>query len=183
MGRRIILKKEFFSRATPVVAKELLGKYLVRKRNGKETAHMITEAEAYDGFFDKASHAYKGKTPRAKVMFGEPGIWYVYLVYGMHEMLNVVTGERDYPAAVLIRGVEGINGPGKLTKAFSITRAFNNKKAGRETGLWIEDRGTIVAKKNIASTPRVGVHYAGSYWAGRPWRFVLLSLDQPGENK
>ncbi|MBI2035602.1 MAG: DNA-3-methyladenine glycosylase [Candidatus Liptonbacteria bacterium] len=100
-----ILKKPYFQKSTVVVARNLLGKFLVRRIKGKEIAAMITEVEAYDGFKDKASHAHRGKTARNAVMFGEAGVWYVYLTYGMHWMLNVVTGPKDYPAAVLIRGV------------------------------------------------------------------------------
>lgn len=134
---------------------------------------MITEVEAYEGLDDRASHASRGKTPRNAVMFGPPGRWYVYLVYGMHEMLNVVTGSEGHPGAVLIRGVEGIEGPGRLTKQLSITRALNTKTAAPESGVWIEDRGVDVAPARILKTPRIGVAYAGEEWAGKPWRFVL----------
>lgn len=181
---RKILNKAFFNRATLKVARELLGKFLVVK--GK--AYMITEVEAYDGPHDKASHAHKGKTARNEVMFGEAGYWYVYLVYGMYNMLNIVTGKKDYPAAVLIRGtrldstdksrqVEGVNGPGKLTKAFKIDKRFNKKKVERKTGLWIEDRGVKVKKSEIKRTPRIGVDYAGAC-AKKPYRFVLVKIRQ-----
>jgi DNA-3-methyladenine glycosylase len=166
---RKILQKDFFEQPTLSVSEGLLGKFLVR--DGR--AYMITEVEAYDGFEDRASHASRGKTPRNTVMFGEAGVWYVYFVYGMHHMLNIVTGEKDYPAAVLIRGVEGISGPARLTKALGIDRAMNEQKAARKSGLWIEDRGIIVPKNHIERTPRIGVAYAGEEWAGKPWRFVV----------
>lgn len=192
---RKVLGKSFFERSALEVAEDLLGKFLVKQEKGKEKAYMITEVEAYDGFEDKASHAHKGKTARNEIMFGEAGYWYVYLVYGMHNMLNIVTGKKDYPAAVLIRGVEEINpirsqnkkfcrnqkfltsyrtsGPGKLTKFLKIDRKFNKKKAERKTGLWIEDRGIKIKKSEIKKTPRIGVDYAGEC-AKKLYRFVLI---------
>ena len=163
---------EFFERDTLIVARELLGKYLVRRTRGKEISVMITEVEAYDGFEDKASHAHKGETARNKPMFGEAGVWYVYLVYGMYEMLNIVTGKKGYPAAVLIRGVEGVVGPGRLTKFLQITRSLNNKRAIPESGLWIEDWGAVIVDNMIKKTPRIGVGYAG-VWAKKKYRFVM----------
>lgn len=133
---------------------------------------MITETEAYDGPDDKASHAHRGKTARNEVMFREAGFWYVYLVYGMHHMLNIVTGKKEYPAAVLIRGAGEYDGPGKLAKALRINRQQNGKKAGRLGGLWIEDRGVSISKRRIQKTPRIGVAYAEE-WAKKPYRFVL----------
>jgi len=170
--RKVLLKK-FFNRSAPEVAENLIGKYLVRKVRGKESAFMITEVEAYEGHEDKASHASKGKTKRTEVMFSSPGVFYIYLVYGMYEMLNIVTGANGYPAAVLIRGVKGINGPGRLTKNLNITRALNAKKVASESGLWIEDRGDKIPKKYITKTPRIGVGYAGPVWSQKQYRFVL----------
>ena len=175
-----VLPSSFFRRPVLVVAQELLGKFLVRRVRGKTTAAMITEVEAYDGPHDKACHAYRGKTPRNAVMFGPAGRWYVYFVYGMHWMLNIVTGEKGYPAAVLIRGVcsedaRGAgewNGPAKLTKALAVDRVFNGKPAVKKAGLWIEDRGIGVSHRQIVRTPRIGVAYAG-IWAKKPYRFVL----------
>lgn len=173
----MILKGKFFERSAIVVARTLLGKYLVRKHHGKIIALMITETEAYDGPLDLASHASKGRTARTEVMFGDSGIWYVYLIYGMYDMLNIVTGPRDYPAAILIRGVEGIHGPGKLTRELGITRALNTKPATIKTGLWIEDRCYEAMPHSIERTPRIGVGYAGP-WAKKPWRFVLKNKKQ-----
>ena len=169
-----ILASDFFNRPTSEVAEELLGKYLVRRLpDGHTEALMITEVEVYDGFNDKASHASRGKTTRNTPMFGEPGYWYVYFTYGIHWMLNIVTREKDYPAAVLIRGVEGISGPARVTKHFSIHRELNNQKANKKTGLWIEDRGVFISRKKIKKTSRIGVNYAGPYWSKRHWRFVI----------
>ncbi len=167
-----ILKNDFYNRPTLEVAEELLGKFLVIKKGGQKTALMIREAEAYDGPEDRASHAHKGKTERTSVMFGPAGHWYVYLVYGMYFMLNIVTGPKDYPAAILIRGAGELAGPGKLTKTLGITKAFNRQAALPKTGLWIEDRGAIPGMR-IRKTPRIGVAYAGPVWSKKPYRFLL----------
>jgi len=167
-----ILSRQFFNRSAVSVAPELLGKFLVRKRKGVIENYLITETEAYDGPNDLASHASKGKTKRTEVMFGPAGYWYVYLIYGVYEMLNVVTGPEGYPSAVLIRGVKGVDGPGKLTRQLGITRVFNKKTATKTSGLWIEDRGIVIPKTSIIQTSRIGVAYAGE-WVKKPWRFVL----------
>lgn len=177
----MVLGNKFFERPTLIVAKDLLGKYLVRRVGGKTKCFMITEVEAYDGFKDKASHASRGKTLRNAPMFGEAGRWYVYFTYGMHYMLNIVTGPKNYPAAILIRGVEGvnssvagINGPGRITKQLKIDKIFNNQIAAQKTGLWIEDNPRFRnLKLEIENSPRIGIHYAGPIWSKKPWRFVL----------
>ncbi|MBI1961090.1 MAG: DNA-3-methyladenine glycosylase [Parcubacteria group bacterium] len=171
---KTILQEPFFNCSTLKVAEELLGKVIVRRIGSREISFPITEVEAYDGHADKASHASKGKTLRNAPMFGEAGFWYVYLVYGMHWMLNIVTGSRGYPAAVLIRGAGDMNGPGRAAKALNVTKRFNNRPANRATGLWIEDRGVVVKKSDIKRLPRVGVDYAGPVWAKRKYRFVVV---------
>ena len=113
-------------------------------------------------------------------MFGDAGHWYVYLIYGMHCMLNVVTGKRGYPSAVLIRGVAAIVGPGKLTRELHITRGFNKKPAARRTKLWFETRGAHVSRNAIRRTARIGVSYAGKKWANKKWRFVYCESQQRG---
>lgn len=170
---RKILGKNFFAGDTLEIAENLLGKYLVRKIGNKEVALRINEVEAYDGFDDKASHAHKGKTERNKVMFGEAGNWYIYLVYGMHNMLNIVTGKEHYPAAILIRGAGDMNGPGKLTKFLKIDKKLNRKNASIEIGLWFEDRGEKIDKRKIKRVSRIGVDYAGPIWAKKDYRFIL----------
>ena len=165
-----VLPPDFFDRSTNTVARELIGKFLVRKVGSKMVALMITETEAYDGAPDLGSHSARGRTARTEVLFGAPGVWYVYLIYGLHEMLNIVTKRAG--AAVLIRGVEGFESPGKLTKNLAIGRDLNKKPAQRKEGLWIEDRGVKVSPKDIEKTPRIGIAYAGE-WAHKPWRFVL----------
>jgi len=169
---RKVLGEEFFERKAPVVAKDLLGKYLVRKVGGKEIALMINETESYDGFDDKASHASRGQTPRNTPMFGHPGRAYVYFTYGIHWMLNIVCGKVEYPAAVLIRGAGDIVGPARLTKALSIDKKLNALPLVKKNGLWVEDRGVKVSKKDIEATPRVGIGYAGE-WVEKPLRFVI----------
>ncbi len=168
-----ILPIKFFNRKTKIIAKELLGKYLVRKINNKELAFMITEVEVYDSFKDLASHASKKRTTRNDVMFQPGGRWYIYFVYGMHSMLNIVTREKDYPAAILIRGLEGISGPGKVTKLLNIDRSLNNLNASKKTGLWVEDRGIHISPKNIQASPRVGINFAGEIWSAKPLRFYI----------
>lgn len=190
-----ILPHSFFDRPTLTVAKDLLGKFLVRKIGRRITEGMITEVEAYVGPNDRASHASRGKTARTEVMFGEPGRWYVYLVYGMHHCLNIVTERDGYPAAVLIRSVlvalqqkdtvkkrsclngiigeeRKVVGPGKVCQYFKIDRRLNKKPAGRASGLWIEDRGIKISPKRIRWGKRIGIEYAGE-WRKRPWRFFL----------
>lgn len=168
-----VLNKSFYNRPTLDVAQELLGKQLCRRLDsGKILRARINETEAYDGFDDKASHAHKGATTRNVVMFGPSGRAYVYLCYGMHWLLNITTGEKGYPAAVLIRGVVGFSGPGRLTKQMQIDGAFNDQLLTRVGGLWVEDDGLALSSDSVQARSRVGVDYAGAEWAGMPWRFV-----------
>jgi DNA-3-methyladenine glycosylase len=164
----------FFNRPPLTVAEELLGCFLCRRIGRKVVRLEITEVEAYDGPYDKASHAHRGKTARNAPMFGEAGRWYIYFTYGMHWMLNIVTGPRGYPAAVLIRGTKEVSGPGRLTKFLKIDRRFNTKKAHPKTGLWMEQERRV-SKKLVLRTPRVGVAYAGPFWSQKPHRFVVRS--------
>jgi DNA-3-methyladenine glycosylase len=163
-------------------ARGLLGKYLVRRfDDGRMEARQIVETEAYHSAEDLACHASKGRTKRTEVMFGAPGVWYVYLCYGIHEMLNLVTGPADHPSAVLIRGVEGLTGPGRLTKNLAITRALNALPAAKASGLWIEDRGAVITPDQISTTPRIGIDYSGPVWSQKPWRFVLEEAARSAE--
>lgn len=176
-----VLPQSFYDRPTLVVARELLGKRLVRRDGRVRFAGIITETEAYCGPHDLACHASKGRTKRTDVMFGPPGHWYIYLIYGMYHCLNVVTEARDYPAAVLIRGVtpvEGIapkaktDGPGKLCRAMRIDRDLNTTPAYRpRADLRIEDSAVDPAPDTIQQTPRIGIDYAGEY-KDKPWRFL-----------
>lgn len=177
---RIVDKKFFTRRDTVALARWLIGKHLVRRwPDGREEARRITETEAYHGESDLACHARAGRTRRTEVMYGPGGTWYVYLCYGIHEMLNLVVGPRDWPAAVLIRGIEGAPGPGRVTRALGIDRLLNATAAHPESGLWIEDRGERLDRSLIQATPRIGIDYAGPVWSVMPWRFVLLE-SKPG---
>lgn len=174
------LSQSFYDRPTLQVAQELLGKILVRAINGRVIQGIITEVEAYVGPEDKASHASRGLMPRTKLMFGPPGYWYIYLVYGMYHCLNVVTEREEYPAAVLIRSVlcdpaANSDGPGKLCRHFQIDKKLNGSPAF--TGqLYIAD-GIKIAATKINAAKRVGVDYAGQY-KNRLWRFYIRDLPR-----
>ncbi|AUR51975.1 DNA-3-methyladenine glycosylase [Aquella oligotrophica] len=170
----MILDKRYFSNSDTVfLAQDILGKMLVRTlKNGLISRHRITETEAYHGEDDKACHARFGKTERNQIMYQEGGIWYVYLCYGIHWLLNIVTGEKDFPSAILIRGVTNISGPGRVTKQLQIDKTLNGAIADYRSGLWIEDDGFLHDKGSIIATPRVGVDYAGEC-ALKPWRFIF----------
>jgi len=156
------------------VAKELLGKYLVRKIGNKIIREKITETEAYVGPHDLACKSSRGKTEGNKIMYEEAGTIYVYFTYGMHWMLNIVTEEKDFPSAVLIRGTEVTSGPARLTKALSIDKKLNGLKLGEKSGLWIEENlKTKNSKLKISKTPRIGIDSSGPIWANKPYRFIL----------
>ena len=164
------LPYSFYHRPCLDVARELVGKVLVHRVDGVEHRLRITETEAYCGESDTACHAHKGRTKRTEVMYMEAGTIYIYLCYGVHWLLNIVTGEENQPEAVLIRACEGkMNGPGKLTKALKITGALNRGSIlGDE--LWIEDDGFSCA---VATDTRVGIGYASEEDQSRLWRFKL----------
>lgn len=171
---RVIKPGELQSNETVDLARFLLGKTLARTSpDGSIRRLRITEVEAYDGERDLACHASKGRTRRTEVMYQAGGVWYVYLCYGVHEMLNLVTGPEGYPAAILIRGVAGISGPGRLTKGLGIGRALNGSNAARTSGLWVEDDGFVLPRRALRSSARIGVDYAGPVWAKKPWRFYF----------
>ena len=176
------LARAFFNRPTLTVARSLVGKYLVRENGMRAIAGRIIEVEAYVGMEDKACHASKGRTARTEVLFGPPGMSYVYLIYGMYHMLNVVTERPDFPAAVLIRAIEVdgelIDGPGKLCRELGIDRSLHRVDLTQGRAIWFEDRGQRVPRNQIGTFPRIGVEYAG-LWAKKPWRFRLLEEDDP----
>jgi len=146
----------------------LLGKILCRRQGDEILRYRITETECYVAN-DTACHAFRGKTPRNSVMYEIGGMAYIYLCYGIHNLLNVVTGEIDKPEAVLIRGVEGFDGPGKLTKAMNIDRSLNGVDLTECEELWIEDDGV---QFEYVATPRIGIDYASEEDKARLWRFV-----------
>lgn len=162
------------SRPALEVAPELLNCNLcIRAQVSSVRRVAITEVEAYQGFDDKASHAHRGPTTRNQVMFGPPGYWYIYLCYGVHWLLNLVTAESEYPSAALIRGIEGFDGPGKLIRVMGIDKRFNEQVCAEPTGLWIEPLSSDhpLRKVPIVTSGRVGVAYAGPHWSKVPWRF------------
>jgi DNA-3-methyladenine glycosylase len=168
-GKR--LSREFYIRDVLEVAPEMPGKNLVIKLNdGAAGRFKVTEVEAYRGSEDKACHAFKGRTARTEIMFEEGGRLYIYLIYGMYWMLNIVTGEKDFPQAVLIRGVTEFPGPGRLTKGLGIDRSFYGEDLVSSGRIWFEDTGIVHPVKN---GPRIGIDYAGEYWKTRPWRYYL----------
>jgi len=167
-----LLPSAFFARRADSVARELLGCWLVvRHGKGQFERHVIVETEAYLGPQDLACHGRTGPTARNRAMFGPAGHWYVYLCYGMHWMLNIVTGQEGVPAAVLIRGAGTAIGPGRLTKAVGVDRRYDGQPAACQTGLWLET-GVGVPRRRIERTPRIGVDYAGE-WAAKPLRYVV----------
>jgi DNA-3-methyladenine glycosylase len=183
-----VLPWNFYARPTLTVARELIGARLVRILDGERLAGIIIEAEAYVGEEDLGCHARSGKTKRNAVMYGRPGYAYVYFTYGMHWMLNAVTEREGFPAAVLIRAmevVEGVDiisarrqggnttGPAKLTQALGIDATLNGASlCDPHSGLWIE-AGTPVADSDIISGPRVGLYTVPEPWKSMPWRFQM----------
>lgn len=164
------LERDFYRRPCLTVARELVGKVLVRRVDGVEHRLRITETESYCGEGDTACHASKGRTARTDIMYAEGGAIYIYLCYGIHWMLNIVTGQEGHPEAVLIRACEGkYNGPGKLTKAMGITGSLNRGSIlGDE--LWIEDDGCSCG---VTELTRVGIGYASEEDQSKLWRFKL----------
>jgi DNA-3-methyladenine glycosylase len=175
------------------LAKDLIGKYLFTKIDGQLCGGIITETEAYKGMEDRACHAFGGRrTPRNEMMYAQGGVAYVYLCYGIHPLLNVVTNQKDTPDAVLIRAIHAThgeelmlkrtgkpqmtlqvtNGPGKITKALGVT-LLDNSESFQSNRIWIEDRGFDLSKAEIMITPRIGVEYAEAD-ALLPYRFKML---------
>ena len=165
------LEKSFFEQDAPEAARQLVGKILVHRTADGEKRLRITEAEAYRGEEDTACHAHKGRTKRTEVMYGSAGTIYIYLCYGMHWMLNLVTGQEGQPQAVLIRACETAPGPGRLTKALEITGDLNRASAVEpDSVLWVEDDGFVCSTQALK---RVGIGYAAQEDQDRLWRFAM----------
>ena len=189
-----VINQAFFSRPTLTVAKDLLGQRLVHELDGQRLSGLIVETEAYIGATDSACHASKGRTPRTEVMFGPPGHAYIYFVYGMHYMLNLVTEAAGFPAAVLIRALEPVeglalmqshrqrvkdetnlaNGPGKLCQALVIDKSLHNWDVTLGQKLWLEP-GDPLPDSLIAAGPRIGIAFARPEDQAAPWRFWVRS--------
>ncbi len=188
------LTNSFYQRQDVVkIAHELIGKVLVTNVNETLTSGVIVETEAYSDR-ERGCHAYKGMTARNKVMFDEGGRAYIYLCYGIHQMMNVVTNEKGKADAVLIRALKPLagidrmlerakansikritSGPGKLTKALGIGRELNGQSL-KGSDIWIQDQGINITKHQIVSSPRIGIDYAGED-ALLPWRFSLKDSE------
>ncbi len=183
-----ILPRKFYDRPTLQVARDLIGARLVRVLDGQRLAGLITETEAYVGETDLGSHARVGRTARTLVMYGPPGHAYVYFTYGNHWMLNVVCERRDFPAAVLVRAIQPVEGqdvisarrsgrdtfgPGKLAQALGITGEENGiDLTQRNARLWIEE-GEPVPERLVTKGPRVGLYTVPEPWKSKPWRFLV----------
>lgn len=161
---------DFFHRECPEVARDLVGKLLIRRTPEGAAQMRITETEVYCGEADTACHAHKGRTQRTEVLYGPAGTLYVYLCYGVHWLLNIVTGEENAPQAVLIRACLEAPGPGKLTKAMAITGAWNRKTLWNQDTLWIADDGF---RCEILEDKRVGIGYASQEDQDRLWRYKM----------
>lgn len=186
------LPRSFYARDTHIVARELLGKIVLRTIGGKKISGRITEVEAYVGEDDLACHASRGQTARTEIMYGEPGHAYIYLIYGMYHCFNIVTEQENFPAAVLVRALEPLhglptmqrrrptakkweqlcNGPGKLTQALAITQKMNNEDLVQSNCLTVLDDGWHQPAHDIATSPRIGIAYAGTA-IDYPWRYFI----------
>jgi DNA-3-methyladenine glycosylase len=167
------LTRDFYTRDVLEVAPELIGKVLVVRSENYTHKGIITEVEAYRGTEDKACHANKGRTKRTEIMYHEGGKIYVYFVYGMYWMLNVVTSKTDIPQAVLIRGIEGCYGPGRLTRMMGINKSFYGEDLTISEKIRIDESGVTPLLK---TGKRIGIEYAGDPWINKPWRFYAISV-------
>jgi len=193
MTKRI--RRNFFTRPTLKVAKELLGKFIVRKYKGKKIIGKIVETEAYIGPEDRASHGYQmKKTERNRAEYLIGGHIYIYLVYGMYYQLNISTEKEGLPRCVLIRALEPIvnnklkffkindkvikinqiaNGPGKLCRYLKLDKSFYGEDLVKSKRIWLEDWAIKIKKAEIVASKRIGIDYAGKYWANKKWRFYI----------
>jgi DNA-3-methyladenine glycosylase len=167
------LGSDFYTRDVLEVAPELIGKELVVRSGDKIRRRMITEVEAYRGAEDKACHASKGRTKRTEIMYHEGGRIYVYLIYGMYWLINVVANKTGVPEAALIRGVEGCYGPGRLTRLMEIDGSFYGEDLTISERIWITDSGK---RPQYSTGTRIGIGYAGHPWTEKPWRYFTTSL-------
>ena len=171
MSDLIRLNRDFFTRDVLDVAPGLLSKVLaISSGDGMTRRFKISETEAYRGPEDKACHASRGRTPRTEIMYHEGGRLYVYFVYGMYWMLNIVTGTENDPQAVLIRGFENCTGPGRVTILLGIDRSFYGEDLTTSSRIWIEDSGITTS---FETGPRIGIDYAGDFWKNKQWRFFI----------
>ncbi|NLB90670.1 MAG: DNA-3-methyladenine glycosylase [Clostridiales bacterium] len=166
-----IIPTTFFRKDALEIAPYLLGCTICKQSaDGQIKRGIVMETEVYRGEEDLDCHARKGKTKRNAPLYEQGGIGYVYLIYGIHWLFNVVTGEKDHPQGVLIRALmPPLDGPGKWTKAFEITGENNEELLVPEKGLWFEEG---IKPLDYQTAPRVGIHYAPALWREKPWRFI-----------
>ena len=173
MDGHLAVGREFYLQPAYDAAKDICGKILcVRQKDGSVIRRRITETECYFGEADSACHAHHGRTKRTEVMYHEGGVAYVYLCYGIHNMLNIVTGPEGHPQAVLIRAVEGATGPGKLTNLLGIDLSLNGISFLDSNLIWLENDSF---ESELSCSPRVGIPYATEEDRKRLWRFVVKS--------
>lgn len=165
------LDHTFFSRDALEIAPEILGKVLVRcMEDGTKLCLPVTEVEVYRGTGDLACHASKGMTQRNRIMFGRGGHIYMYLVYGMHWMFNIVTGMEGNPEALLVRGVGEVTGPGRVTRYLRMNGDFYGENLAGSGRIWLNDAPVV---EKFMTSPRIGIDYAGEPWVSIPWRFWI----------
>lgn len=169
------IQEDFYKMPATEAAPALVGKLLCRRIDGRVVKRRITETECYYGQEDTACHAARGKTERNKVIYEAGGIAYIYLCYGMHNLLNVVTGPKGHPEAVLLRGIEGAPGPGRLTKAMEIDRRYNGESFLDSDELWLEDDGY---KAVYTVGKRIGIDYATPEYRDILWRYTLAEEEK-----
>jgi len=168
------LNKDFYQKDAHEVAPKLLGKTIVKSnQNGTKVNYLISDVEVYYGEEDLACHASKGRTQRTEIMYHSGGYIYMYLIYGIHWMFNIVTGRIDHPQAILIRGVNNISGPGKLTKELGLNKNYYAEDLSTSSRIWIENATDIEA---YHTAKRVGIDYAGEYWKNKLWRYYIDSI-------
>ncbi len=170
------LNSKFYQSNAVDAAQKLLGKVLVRTWDDASISrYVITETEAYLGEEDLACHASKGRTARTEIMYAKGGHVYVYLIYGMYWLLNVVTGDEDHPQAVLIRGIDNIIGSGRVGRELKMDKSFYGENLLTSSRIWLEDAPDM---DNFQAFPRIGVDYAGDEWKNKPWRFTINPLKK-----
>ncbi len=167
------LLSEFYNKPALELAPLLLGKILCRRHGGEIIRLAITETEAYCGEADTACHAHKGKTPRNRLMYERGGTAYVYLCYGIHHLFNIIASVEGDPQGVLIRGVEGVTGPGRVTKLMKINMSLNGADMTASEEIWLEDAPPV----EYTTAPRVGINYADEKDRNAPWRFTKKRRD------
>jgi len=176
------LGRRFFERPAVQVARDLIGKFIVRRHRGRLISSIIIETEAYRGPDDRASRAFGGRrTGSVEALYRPAGTVYVYLVYGIHWLLNFKAASPNKPQAVLIRGVlptghsnrDAVGGPGKVSRFLKVNRSLYGDDVTTSNKIWIEDRGLRVPSRLVKKGPRIGIDYAGPYWAAKPWRFRM----------